>query len=136
MFIICLLLYFCTENVAISFALEDNLPLALGCYQVCFWRNCIRLLPKNGKISQEHHWQLRCQEQFELSYATGRQSFPIDSSPLPRSKKQKKKDLIDNISQYEISTFTLGCPFHLNLKLDSFKPGFNSNLELFKVWVN
>ena len=74
----------------ITLSFPVYLPLALRCYQVYFWRNCRRLLPKSGKISQEHHWQQECQEQFELSYATGRQSFPIDSSPLLRSAKQKK----------------------------------------------
>ena len=74
----------------ITLSFPVYLPLALRCYQVYFWRNCRRLLPKSGKISQEHHWQQECQEQFELSYATGRQSFPIDSSLLPQSEERKK----------------------------------------------
>ena len=74
----------------ITLSFPVYLPLALRCYQVYFWRNCRRLLPKSEKISQEHHWQQECQEQFELSYATGRQSFPIDSSLLPQSEKGKK----------------------------------------------
>ena len=74
----------------ITLSFPVYLPLALRCYQVYFWRNCRRLLPKSGKISQEHHWQQECQEPFELSYATGRQSFPIDSSLLPQSEIGKR----------------------------------------------
>ena len=39
----------------ITLSFPVYLQLALRCYQVYFWRNCRRLLPKSGKISQQHH---------------------------------------------------------------------------------